>query len=244
MGLKMRPLAIDLYCGLGGWTSGLIAEGYEVIGFDIEKHVYGEHRYPAQLILQDVRTIHGSQFREASLIVASSPCQEFSYRAMPWKRAKALGPPLLGMELFAQAARIQQEAIAAAGHFIPMVQENVRGAQPYVGPARWKFGSFYLWGDVPALMPRERERENKGLKIGGGVHSQRTALDPAKHWSGSVGRKMASAMIAKIPITLSRHIARTYYPKASSKVATGSAHPVQSARLQVENHRLESSPAP
>jgi hypothetical protein len=39
----------------------------------------------------------------ATLIVASSPCQEFSYRAMPWKRAKALGPPLLGMELFAQA---------------------------------------------------------------------------------------------------------------------------------------------
>ncbi len=24
----MRPLAIDLYCGLGGWTAGLLAEGY------------------------------------------------------------------------------------------------------------------------------------------------------------------------------------------------------------------------
>jgi len=28
-------LAIDLFCGLGGWTEGLLAEGYEVIGFDI-----------------------------------------------------------------------------------------------------------------------------------------------------------------------------------------------------------------
>ena len=66
------PLAIDLYCGLGGWTEGLLAEGYEVVGFDIERHAYGEHRYPAQLVLQDVRTLHGSQFKDAALIVASS----------------------------------------------------------------------------------------------------------------------------------------------------------------------------
>ena len=32
-----RPLCIDLYCGLGGWTEGFLAEGYECIGFDIER---------------------------------------------------------------------------------------------------------------------------------------------------------------------------------------------------------------
>jgi hypothetical protein len=91
--VSRKPLCIDLYCGLGGWTEGFLSEGFEVIGFDIEHHVYGEHRYTAQLVLQDVRTIHGSQFRNADIIVASSPCQEFSYRAMPWKRAKALPLP-------------------------------------------------------------------------------------------------------------------------------------------------------
>src|SRR3954465_7217003 len=84
-----KPLAIDLFCGLGGWTDGLLAEGYDVIGFDIEQHVYGEHRYPAQLVIQDVLTLHGSQFKTADLIVASPPCQEYSYMAMPWSRAKA-----------------------------------------------------------------------------------------------------------------------------------------------------------
>ena len=43
-----------------------------------------------------------------------------------------------------------------------MVVENVRGAQPWVGRARWSFGSFYLWGDVPALMPAALGRKNDG----------------------------------------------------------------------------------
>jgi hypothetical protein len=158
----VKPLAIDLFCGLGGWTEGLLAEGYHVIGFDIEAHDYGDgKRYPAQLVIQDVLTIHGSQFKDAALIVASPPCQEFSYMAMPWSRAKAIAAEYRSgardvkklTALFDACFRIQREAIEAAGHFIPMVVENVRGAQPWVGKARWNFGSYYLWGDVPALMP-------------------------------------------------------------------------------------------
>src|SRR5438128_2258477 len=84
-----RPLAIDLFCGLGGWTDGLLAEGWDVIGFDITQHVYGEHRYPGKLVIQDVTTLHGSQFRHAAAIVASPPCKEYSYMAMPWTLAKA-----------------------------------------------------------------------------------------------------------------------------------------------------------
>lgn len=61
---------IDLFAGLGGWAEGGLAEGYDVIGFDIERHQYGEHKYPAQLVLQDVLTLHGSQFKDAALIVA------------------------------------------------------------------------------------------------------------------------------------------------------------------------------
>jgi hypothetical protein len=157
------PLAIDLYCGLGGWSEGLIAEGYYVVGFDIERHVYGEHRYPGQLVVQDVTTLHGSQFKDAAVIVASPPCQEYSYMAMPWKLAKAKAAAIRADKtgkkleqlnrLFDACFRIQREASEAAGRHIPLIVENVKGAQPWVGRARWSFGSFYLWGDVPALMP-------------------------------------------------------------------------------------------
>jgi len=152
----LKPLCVDLYCGLGGWAEGFLSEGYDVIGFDIEKHDYGTGAYPGQLVLQDVLSLHGSQLKRARVIVASPPCQEPSYRAMPWKRAKALneiGPPHKFIELFNACFRIQQEASEAAGRHIPLIVENVMGAQRWVGSAAWHFGSYYLWGDLPALMP-------------------------------------------------------------------------------------------
>lgn len=263
----VKPLAVDLFCGLGGWTEGLLAEGFRVVGFDIERHRYGDEQYPAQLVLQDMLTLHGSQFKDAALIVASPPCQGYSYRAMPWKKAKALGPP--DNALFEACFRIQAEAIEAAGHHIPLVVENVRGAQPYVGRSKYHFGSFHLWGDVPALMPAAR----KAIKVPGfrfdgsgksfqseSVKSEHRRIneahrskspekgydcfnDPtwagkqggtkqpglagprangkgdawfqdgaARHGSKSPARKAASAMIAKIPLVLARHIARAWWP--------------------------------
>lgn len=162
----IKPLCIDLFCGLGGWTGGFLAEGWDCIGFDIERHDYGSGGYPGQLVLQDVLTLHGSQFRNADCIVASPPCQNYSYMAMPWSRAKAMRDRWLkdgpNNRLFDACFRIQREACQAAGRYIPMVVENVRGAQPWVGRAAWSYGSFYLWGDVPALMPSA-----KALKWGG-----------------------------------------------------------------------------
>src|ERR1700692_1302605 len=143
----MKPLAIDLCCGLGGWTEGLLSEGWDVVGFDVERHKYGKHQYPAQLVLQDILTIDGEQFRgKVKLIVASPPCQFFSYCAMPWTRAKALAAAVRDdqvrlekeLALFNACIRIGKEAQC------PIVIENVRGAQPWIGRAKYSFGSFHL----------------------------------------------------------------------------------------------------
>jgi len=288
-----RPLAIDLFTGLHGWSEGLVAEGYRVVGFDIEDMCgqFGQKRPDhVSLVIQDVLTLHGSQFKDAALIVASPPCQAYSWMAMPWKLAKAkaaairadtTGQSLADLNrLFNACFRIQKEASIAAGRHIPMVIENVRGAQPWVGRARYNFGSFYLWGDVPALMPMtvkatkvpgfrfdgsgktfqsasvaehsdatkvpsadggrrtdkgkgarftSRDCGIEGRKMPGielsevgfnvaaarqyahlveGAEYVRTADDKRQHIG--INRKMASAMIAKIPLPLSRHIAATY----------------------------------
>jgi len=174
-------------------------------------------------VLQDVLTIHGSQFKNAALIVASPPCEAYSYMAMPWSKAKQqIRDYERGVRdvkqltaLFDACFRIQREASEAAGHVIPMVVENVRGAQRWVGRARWHFGSFYLWGDIPALMPHGAALKGAGdgwfndAKRKGGSETGRLSQSGSR----SPARKAASAMIAKIPLALSRHIARIYYPR-------------------------------
>ena len=159
---EIKPIAYDLFCGLGGWTEGLLAAGYDVTGFDIEAHEYGDQRYPGKLVIRDVLAIHGSELADAALLVCSPPCQAYSYMAMPWSRAKAIAAEYRSgvrsiddlNALFNACFRIQREASEAAGRYIPMVVENVKGAQPWVGPAKAHFGSFYLWGDVEMVGDR------------------------------------------------------------------------------------------
>jgi len=277
-----------------GWSQGWLELGGRAVGFDLEHEAWhGPIPAGAELVIQDVLTLHGKQFKDASLILGSSPCQEFSYRAMPWKRARELPPPYLGMELFEAQFRIQREACEAAGRYIPLVVENVRGAQKWVGRSRWHFGSYHLWGDVPALMPHTL----KGVKVGGldwnnraqkgqafNTHAEHQLREEIKNSGGSwfkishnksqptrgdrygnnpVGlaagrqetldglkgaghgwfndakragvsretgrlsqsgskspqRRAAAAAIARIPYTLSRHIAETYWPDAVEQSA-------------------------
>ncbi len=134
-------IAIDLCCGSGGWATGLLAEGWQVFGFDIRP----QPLYPAPMAIQDVRTLDGAQLRHASLIVAGPPCEEFSRHDQPWTRKRNPPPPDLSI---VQACR---RIAAEAG--CPLILENVRGAQKFIGRSNFRLQGIHLWGQMPALMP-------------------------------------------------------------------------------------------
>lgn len=277
----MRPLAIDLFTGLHGWAHGLIAEGWFVIGVDITdmSAKVGEPK-PEHfaLLVQDVLTLHGAQFKDADLIVSSSPCTDYAYMAMPWTRAKAKAAAIradqTGEELrklnalYDAQFRLQREASEAKGHHIPMIVENVRGARPWVGPAAWNFGSYYLWGDVPALMPQPvKATKVPGFRFDGSGRSFQTASvneatkstggswfnigapgqkgvrrNPVVNAGGSVKvREKATASISKIPDALSRHIGRVYYPRMMRERRPRSASKGTASALGPRN---KTAPAP
>jgi len=144
-----KPWAIDLCCGLGGWTRGLLAAGFIVTGVDI-KHF---PTYPSHQLTADVTKLDGTTLRGCRLIVASPPCAEFS-NANPTTRTPGHRPDL---SIIHACYRIAREAQA------PLVLENVHGAQRWLGPATHHYGKQYLWGDgVPPLLPQGPRWKDKG----------------------------------------------------------------------------------
>jgi hypothetical protein len=237
----LKPLALDLCCGKGGWSKGLLAAGWDVIGVDIEAwEGYSEN---TRRIITDVRTFSMLDYepQKVSLVVASPPCQEFSYRSFPFKRCRELAanvPP--DKTIWEACERIAKECNA------PLVLENVRGAQKYMGKAKAHYGSFYLWGDVPALLPignptkgfthkRNLVGKAEGWKSGNQrlqefaqnrdkksfpgegerVKSVNRFSDhpSAQMSSKSISRKQWSAQAAMIPFELSNWIGNCFYPK-------------------------------
>ena len=138
-------LAIDLCCGVGGWTRGLLHVGFHVIGFDIAR----PPRFPdrALFVQQDVRTISGRSWRgRVDVIIASPPCRVFTNM---WRVSRKPRPPIEeGLALVRHCFRIASEAHA------PIIVENVMGAQQWLGMAVRHVGPYYLWGDVPPILPR------------------------------------------------------------------------------------------
>ncbi len=153
------PIVIDLFCGRFGWSKGFVDEGYHAIGFDLNPPIGCDIPPGCELIQMDVAKLCGYDLRAVNptVIVASPPCQRYSYMAMPWDRAKRemrwqewqstspFSPNFDLNDLFNHCFRIAREAGCR------IVTENVRGAQRWVGPAKARYGSYYLWGNIASV---------------------------------------------------------------------------------------------
>jgi len=179
----VKPLALDLACGKGGWSLGLLATGWDVIGVDIED--MGGYPEKAKLVIADILEIAkdpkaffpGLKF---DLVVASPPCQEFSYRSFPFKRCRYLRdnvPP--NTDIWRACEKIAKELGA------PLILENVRGAVRYIGKPQGKFGPFYLWGDVPVLLPDGKPQKGFG-------RTPDKSANPSDPWGGFGGSSYQS----------------------------------------------------
>lgn len=93
-----KPIAVDLYCGAGGLTRGLLDAGIEVrAGYDIDedcRHAYEHNNSPAVFHAKSVADLKAKHIKahyeegRASILVGCAPCVTFSTYTQGRNRSK------------------------------------------------------------------------------------------------------------------------------------------------------------
>lgn len=104
-----KPRALDLFCGAGGASKGLVLAGFEVFGIDWT----GQPHYPYEMAVERVERVRPNLLRSFDLIWASPPCQKWSTANVAWKNQDGK-PDLIPMT---------RALLAESG--VPYIMENV-----------------------------------------------------------------------------------------------------------------------
>jgi DNA (cytosine-5)-methyltransferase 1 len=137
-----RPLALDLFCGAGGASTGLHRAGFDVVGVDIRP----QPRYPFQFIRGDALRppVDLAQF---DFVWASPPCERYTRMWLGRDHMRERYPDLID-----QARRL----LASSG--APFAIENVPGAP--LRPDLVLTGAMF---DLPII--RDRVFEIEGFPV-------------------------------------------------------------------------------
>ena len=127
----MKPLCLDLCCGLGGWASGFLLEGWRVLGVD---RLDFSARYPGEFLQADLRSWEGWRGCGAQAVVAAPPALRvssgsrgaggFGGRLAVWERCERIADKLR----------------------VPLVVQNCAGAARCMGAPQLVRGGVHLWG--------------------------------------------------------------------------------------------------
>ena len=87
-------IALDLFCGAGGASKGLLDAGFKrVIGVDIEDQP--EYLWPKDFVQADVLSLNDFSDSEFDFIWASPPCQAYCTVNNSWKNKGKKYPDLV-----------------------------------------------------------------------------------------------------------------------------------------------------
>lgn len=118
---RLRPRALDLFCGAGGAAAGLMQAGFSVLGVDISEQPNFPRIQGSEFRCDDALNFPAVEMARFDLIWASPPCQRYSVASRRFGRSSE-HPDLV--------ARIRARL---KGVGVPYVIENVPGA-PLNGP--------------------------------------------------------------------------------------------------------------
>ena len=196
--------ALDLFCGLGGWSDRLALEGFKVQGVEIEPEIAELYKHP--VIVEDVRNLDPEEFKGFTLIVGSPPCRDFTkipdvrykegngYRITPWKEPKN---PIRGLEL-----------VNTFLNFVELAE-----------PTYWLMENVVGLTDYLEIKPRMITRLGKGMKraFWGNFPSFFVIRDYSLEPKENIQGKLRKWERAKIPIAFSKALGKAVMSSFTNK---------------------------
>ena len=185
--------ALDLFCGLGGWSDGLALEGFEVLGVEIEQEIADLYKHP--VIVADICDLDPLDFLGYDLIVGSPPCRDFSAigRVFGHRWKVPPDPDGKGMELVNLFLLIVKttEPTYWLMENIPQLEDYLN-VKPRVTAMIGESMKRSFWGNYPAFMiPRDYNKKS--------FYKPRLFMQP--NWE-AYPRKNLQWLRAKIPLPI------------------------------------------